>query len=342
MSNLFEIMDVFDPKNNEKFCGKNSHGSSITELPDGRIMCVWYCGSFEKSADTGIYYAIYDPNSKEWTTPQLLEKESDRKSEGNPVIFYDQPTSRLWLFWATMDRAEYKHLPGGWSTCKLKAKHSDDLGKTWTQSRYLTKFWGRMTRNKPIRLSNGDVILPIYSEWMGYKANFFIWTADEFKKGALNSRYKKVGPIKGGVLQPTLVELEDGHILALFRTSSHSKYAGYITKSESLDYGRHWTSVSTIDLPNPNGGIDMVKTNDRNIVLAFNNSKTARNPLSVAFSEDNGKTWSKIKDIEKSDNGRYGYPAIIQAKDGTFYCSYTNTGGVNIRCAHFDMNWLQN
>ncbi len=344
---MFELYDCFSPTDGEKHavCGRDSHGSTVTELPSGKIMATWYSGSYEKSADVGIYTARFDPQTKTWSEVSLLAKEGDRKSEGNPVIHYDAPTERLWLFWVTMDRADYDFIPGGWSTCKMKCMHSDDVGKTWREPRYLFKTWGKMTRNKPIRLSNGDFFLPIYSEWLGYKGNFLISKAESFAKGAQKSKWKKVGPVGTGVMQPTVVELEPGHLLAYFRTAKSSKFKGRMTKAESVDYGRHWTKIEPTDLPNPNSGCDMVKLANGNLALAFNNHPSERSPLSIGLSEDNGKTWPYIQDIVKAAgpglDERFSYPSLIQAEDGILYCSYTNKHAINIQCARFDEDWVK-
>ena len=336
---MIKIYDVFEPHAS----GKDSHGSTVVEMPNGDIKCNWYSGPYEKSSGVGIFTATLEKGTGKWSKHELLEKESDIKSEGNPVYYFDDDNNRLWLFWATMDRADYEKMPGGWSTCKLKCKHSDDLGKTWTKPRWLTKYWGRMTRNKPLRLSNGDVILPVYSEWMGYKTNFFIWTKEEFAKGAIDSKYIKIGPVKGGIMQPTVVELTDkvGHLLAYNRTSKAGTFKGWITKTESFDFGRHWAKATATELPNPNSGCDMVTLKNGHIALCFNNSPTLRSPLSIGISEDGGKTWPYIRDLVRDDDKRFSYPGIIQAKDGTMYCSYTNYKGINIRCAHFDEEWVK-
>jgi predicted neuraminidase len=333
---MVKIYDIYEPY----LTGKDSHGSTLTELPDGRIMVVWYSGTAEKHKDVGIFQSFFDRKTEKWTAPELLEKESQTKSEGNPVIYYDEPTKRLWLFWVTMDRADAKWLKGGWSTCKMKCKHSDDVGKTWTPARYLTKTWGKMVRNKPIRMSNGNVLLPIYTEWLGYKSNYMICTAESFAKGSQLSEWKKVGPYSGGILQPTVVELEPGHLLSYNRTERSGKFGGWITAHESFDYGNSWGKTYQAPLRNPNGGTDMVKLRNGKIALAFNNSSESRNPLSIGVSSDNGKTWPKIIDIENTPGERFGYPAIIQTKDGVVYCSYTNTRGQGIRVAKLDESEL--
>ena len=154
---MFQIYDIFEPSEESKPTanGRDSHGSTLTEMPDEHIMVAWYQGPYKKVISAAIYTSTVDPTSEEWTPVVLLEKESQIKGEGNPVLFYDSETKRLWLFWATLDRADYKHVPGGWSTCKIKCKSSEDLGKAWSPPKWLTHFWGRMTAIKPFDYRTG-------------------------------------------------------------------------------------------------------------------------------------------------------------------------------------------
>ncbi len=346
-----KIYDIFEPTKEGKsaICGKDSHGSTLAQLPNGNIITAWYSGSYEKSGDVGIYTSTFDPEEEIWNEVELLEKESPKKSEGNPVFFFDEENDRLWMWWVTMDRANspgvvnYKHFPGGWSTCKVKVRHSDDLGKTWTNTHYLTKWWGRMTRNKPIRMSNGEVIFPYYSEWLGYKTNFWIASRDEFAKGSHECSWEKIGPIRGGVLQPNVVELDPGHLLCYMRSSKGGKLYPWTSVSESFDYGRNWTKIKKGPVYNCNAGLGMVKLKNGHLALAFNDSPETRNPLSIGISEDNGETWPYVRNLEYSEDksDRFAYPEIIQAKDGSIYCTYTNKHGINIRCAHFDEEWVK-
>jgi predicted neuraminidase len=228
---------------------------------------------------------------------------------------------------------------GGWSKGKVKCKHSDDDGKTWTEPRHLTKTWGWMIRNKPLRLSNGDIILPAYIELFNYLSTDLKCEKDSFKKGAIESNWVKGLQIKSGIMQPTIIELSRGKLLAYHRTTKKGTYGGFIAMTESMDYGKHWSKPVTIDLPNPNSGCDMVKLPSGNLVLAFNNSSKNRNDLSIGLSQDSGKTWPIIKSIEYEKGQRFSYPAIIVAQDGTIYCTYTNKRK-NIKCVHFDEEWI--
>jgi predicted neuraminidase len=77
-----------------------------------------------------------------------------------------------------------------------------------------------------------------------------------------------------------------------------------------------------MDLPNPNAGTDMIRLISGNLLLAFNNSKTGRTPLSLAISEDGGASWKVVKDVE-SDPGEYSYPSLCQGSDGVIHLTYT-------------------
>lgn len=344
---MFKVYDIFEPTTPEKnsVCGKYSHGSTLTQLPDGRIMVAWYSGSYEKCADVGIYTSTFDPAKETWTAVKLLEKESSTKSEGNPVLYYDSETKRLWHFWATMDRADYKHIKGGWSTCKVKCKASDDLGQTWSPVRYLTRLWGRMTRNKPVRLANGTVILPMYSEWMGLKGNIWAATREEFAKGPLQAKFKKIGTIPGGVEQPNIVELAPEHLLCFLRSPEGGTFIPGVSVSESYNSGYNWSKIRKGPVPNCNNGLSLTLLKNGKLLLVFNNSVKSRNPLSAAISEDQGLSFPWIRDIENTVNtspgDRFAYPESIQAADGTFYCSYSNKNCIGIRCVHFDEEWIK-
>ena len=287
-------------------------------------------GRYEKSHLAAIYTRTFDPTSEEWTPVVLLEKESQIKGEGNPVLFYDSETKRLWLFWATLDRADYKHVPGGWSMCKIKCKSSEDLGKIWSPPKWLTHFWGRITRNKAIRLSNGEVLLPLYSEWMPYRTNIYIASRTEFAKGAIKCNWQHIAGFGNKVLQPNVVELESGHLLCYMRTAKQAPIGKWISVSESKDFGRHWSPITKGPFPNSNSGLGLTKLHNGHLAMAFNNCPDGRTPLSVAISEDNGKTWPYVRDIVHEENERFCYPEIIQTADESIYVSYTNKWGCNI------------
>ncbi|MPM95913.1 hypothetical protein SDC9_143069 [bioreactor metagenome] len=105
---------------------------------------------------------------------------------------------------------------------------------------------------------------------------------------------------------------------------------GYIYRSDSEDYGRTWCNAYSTGLFNPNSGIDAVKMDDGTIMLLSNpikNNWGYRAPLDLTYSKDNGKTWSLLKTLEETVEGKeeeleYSYPAITSVGN-KLYMTYT-------------------
>ena len=45
--------------------------------------------------------------------------------------------------------------------------------------------------------------------------------------------------------------------------------------------------------------------------------------LAVSISEDEGRTWTSTRHLERHADGRYHYPAVIQGRDGTIHAIYS-------------------
>jgi predicted neuraminidase len=70
---------------------------------------------------------------------------------------------------------------------------------------------------------------------------------------------------------------------------------GRIARCDSKDGGKTWGKVYKTSLPNNNSGIDLVKNVDGVLWLVYNPvsiNRGPRNPLTLAFSKDNGNTWN--------------------------------------------------
>ncbi len=102
--------------------------------------------------------------------------------------------------------------------------------------------------------------------------------------------------IKGkGIIQPTFWESQPNHVHALMRSTG-----GCIARCDSEDGGKTWSKVYCTDLPNNNSGIDLVKNIDGTLWLVYNPIRGnwgPRNNLMLAYSKDNGKTWTTQKGV---------------------------------------------
>ncbi len=334
---MIESVELFERKG----LGGSSHGSTITEDRHGTLYCVWYSGTKEKAADVKIYMSKKKKHEQEWSKPVLIEKEgitsenpfsedmeegeTEETSEGNPVIFADPNSDRLWLFWATMRGAGDK---SGWSACILKIKHSDDGGLSWTKPRVIRDMIGWMVRNKPIVLSNGDVLLPIMSEVGQAKTMMYRIYKEEFAKGSQECKIiEPANFIDGGVIQGSLAEIEPGKLICYMRATSGCSIGPFIAFSYSSDYGYSWTAIqkNPANIENPDSGVDLVKTKNGDLFLVCNPQRDGRYRLSLFRSTDKGHSWHLFRDLENdlSKKSEFSYPAIIEGLDGSLHITYT-------------------
>lgn len=278
------------------------HASTLAELPNGNLVCALYAGQYEGSPDSAILLSEFVKDQGKWTSPRVVA-DTPGLPEGNPVLFLDK-NGTLWLFFVTM-------FGKGWDTCKVKYQRSYDFGKTWQPPVTLRDELGWMTRNKPLILPNGDIILPMYDErdW----TSFFLISEDGGE--TWKPTHKLVAPI--GIIQPAIVLVED-ELIAFMRCGGSG---GNIWKAVSKDFGRSWSHAQPIPLPNPNSGIDAIAVEDK-ILLAFNNSPRWRTPLSLAISSDKGESWELLLDVE-DEEGEFSYPCLLMTGDGFIHLTYT-------------------
>ncbi|MEW6203087.1 MAG: sialidase family protein [bacterium] len=295
------------------------HGSSVAELPNGDLITAWYAGAAEKAKDVAILVSRLPKNANTWTKPEILHDAPDL-SEGNPVLYMDAH-GRLWFFYNIM----YGKM---WNDCRLYYRISEDGGKNWGSEVTLIKVKGWITRNHPLTLGDGTMILPIHNEVLWSPA--FMLTKDGGKTWRRTGTNLRVA---GGAIEPALIRLSDNTLIAYLRTTT-----GKILMTTSKDNGEHWSAPRDTDLPNPNAAVEIVRLRNGHLVLAFNDSQVARTPLTVALSLDEGKTWSHKRNLEDA-YGEFSYPSIIQTEDGLIHVTYTYKR-THIKHAVFNEGWI--
>ena len=297
------------------------HGSTVAELPDGTIMAAWYSGAAEKATDVAIYASWLKPGETQWPAPVIIHDTMDR-SDGNPVLFV-APDGKLWLYYVAI-------FGDSWNDCPVFEKYSTDGGRTWSGPVYIREKKEWMTRNKPLVLRDGRILLPLYDETV-FQSHFMI-------SGDNGATWQKWGMIKQyQTLQPTVIERDDGSLYCMMRTGASNHM---LWESLSLDKGKTWKPARESKMPNPGAAADMVRLRNGHVVLAFNNSRTDRNPLSVALSEDEGRTWKYIRNLDDAPGKSYHYPAIIEDGKGIIHVTYTYNRD-SIKHAEFNEAWIR-
>jgi len=303
------------------------HASHLTLLPDGGVLAVWFAGSAEGADDVAIWSSRRENGV--WSPPEIAAAEPGL-THWNPVLMTREDGAVLLYY-------KVGKLIKDWYT---KLKVSTDQGKTWSEPSELVPGdrGGRgPVRNKVIRLSDGAWLAPGSTEdgiWRAFadrsEDQGRTWTKSG-EIGISGLVYENGGRVQSdipvseqsfhgrGVIQPTLWESQPGRVHMLLRSSE-----GFIFRSDSEDGGCNWTEAYPTALPNNNSGIDVVRLADGTLALVYNPVGVnwgPRSPLSIAFSRDNGATWSEPYDLEREE-GEYSYPAIVS--DGRdLYLTYT-------------------
>ncbi|HUC80254.1 MAG TPA: sialidase family protein [Flavisolibacter sp.] len=291
-----------------------SHAATIAEAPSG-LIAAWFGGTKERNPDVEIWTSRRVGNK--WTAPVSVANgivnDTLRYACWNPVL-YQVPGGDLLLF--------YKVGPnvGGW---KGWMKTSSDDGLTWSAAKPLQEGFLGPVKNKPMMVSNGNIIAPSSTEGNGWKLHFEI----SEDKGVT---WRKVGPINDGKtltsIQPSILLHKDGKLQVLARSKERA-----LIESWSTDNGETWTPVAKASLPNNNSGTDAVTLKDGRHLLVYNhvyphdtlkNGKGPRTPLNVAVSKD-GKKWFAAAILEDSPISQYSYPSVIQSADGMVHIVYT-------------------
>ena len=259
-------------------------------------------------------------------------------------------------------------------------------GKTWSlQSNLFPGESGLFIRHPLVVTANGEWLLPLYhcvvkndgKPWDGSYDYSCVRVSQD--SGQTWKEYEV--PDSQGCVQMSIVKLQNnaGYV-GFFR----SRWADNIYRSFSND-GSSWTPPKAIDLPNNNSSIQAALLPDGNIILAFNKSsaedatvrrlslfsekttakdtsnkkaaKTAfwgapRAPLTVAISEDNGKTWPYVRNIAEGSgyaltnnskdkkNKEFSYPSVKPTINGKIALTFTYFRQ-NIAFVEFTEDWVK-
>lgn len=282
------------------------HASTVVKLAGESYIAAWFAGTKEGENDVAIW--INTCENGIWGEAHTVSEEKDIP-HWNPVLFRHTDGS-VSLYYKIGSRISH------WRTMVM---HTADGGKTWSKAVELVEndtSGGRgPVKNKPIRLTNGNVIAPASTEqrrWLCF-AEISKDDGKSFRKIAIPASDD------ADMIQPSFWESENGTLHALMRTNK-----GYIYKSDSTDFGESWCDAYPIAVPNNNSGLDCMKAENGKVYLVCNPVEKnwgARSPLTLFVSNDDGESFEKLFDLE-TVQGEFSYPAII-AEGNKLYGTYT-------------------
>jgi len=310
------------------------HVGSTFEFGNGILGGLWYGGPYEYCHDNKIYFSSLRNGS--WLAPRAIMTSTQVENDlgrpirclGNPLMLPNADGS-LELLFVTIAM-------GRWSGGQLNRCVSKNGGLTWSRVERLTLSplcnFSELVRNRPIPLAGGGWCVPIYQEFIG-KFPELLWLKDE--NGKLTARKSR---ITGGCafLQPTLIPLGGKKAIVLLRDWTKAKR---IFVSRSQNGGFTWSKTVPTNLPNPDAGISGLNLADGKLLVAFNDSTSKRENLSLALSRDGGDFWQRIFVLNKDPDSYPSYPFVMKAHNGLIYVAYTDEGDA-IKLVNFNEEWI--
>lgn len=296
---------------------RNSEGDFIT-LKNGRIMYVFthFTGnSYMDDAPAYIASRFSDDGGQTWSKEDLKIMQHEggknlmsitllRLQNGNIAMFYLRKNS-------TWD-------------CIPFVRFSKDEAKTWSDPVQCINEKGYfvVNNNRIIQLKNGRLLIPA--------SKHEVKEGGEWDKGSEMGKmicyysddsgqtWKKGGEVPNPDMaihqEPGIVQLSNGDIFMIIRSDKNVQYASY-----SKDNGESWSPSGKSNIKSPLSPASIAEDPycPGRLVLVWNNNngdnpviKGKRTPLNIATSNDDGKTWIKIKTIEDDPEGSYCYTAI--------------------------------
>ncbi len=240
---------------------------------------------------------------------------NDYAADGAPVWNWQdnillQPNDSF----ALQTAARFKELPENTSGSGTYAPRYDEMIQEASRDQY-KRSTGWMTRIKPLRLSSGRILLPLYSD--GFNMSLIAISDDD------GQTWKASLPIVGrGNVQPALLQKKNGHIIAYMRDNGDEP--SRVQTSESPDSGRSWTAAQKTSIPNT-ASVELLLLKDGRWAFVGDDEDDGRYRLSLYVSEDEGRTWKWKRYLENAIRGKgsFSYPCLIQSLDGLLHISYS-------------------
>ena len=306
------------------------HIGPFVETGDGGILCV-------KDTDA----LITRDGGKTWQSHPLFASAGKdlkvrpeaglvRTRDGTIVLVLMDDNDKYWKWDTEKNAAAGKVWLHVWSI------RSTDGGKTWGDLVKVQDGYSGAVRDV-IETKNGNLIVPVtrYLPDHARHATAAYVSTDKGKTWKETALLDSGG--RGhhdGSIESCVVELEDGRVWMLLRTSLDHFWQAF-----SLDQGMSWTDFgpTKIDASSSPGIVKRLASG--RLMLAWNRlypegqttvarrggqasqheASWHRDELAVAFSDDEGKTWSKPVVVARHKGKRVSYPYLFEVKPGVVW-----------------------
>lgn len=319
----------------------------FTHTADGGILAIDAKATF-RSEDGGVTWSQPRPifaSGEEKTVSR--ERAILRTSDGTIIAAFMNLDERNWTWKNELHDAPDARLP-------TYVMRSTDNGVTWRDIQKMHDDWSGCVRDM-IQTQDGRVIFtamkmlhdPGRHSVLTYSSedDGVTWNASNLIDLGGKGHH-------GGVTEPTLAELHDGRVWMLIRTNWGEFWSAY-----SNNGGKHWQILQPSEIPSSSAPAMMTRLASDRLLLVWNRpfpegtedwplsggdglwSETAvsnhREELSLAFSDDDGKTWSQPTVIARHSGTWLAYPYVFEVEPGRIWLT-TMQGNLRVEFQEAD------
>ena len=347
-------------------CVQN-HAANLMPLPNGDLACVWFGGSQEGKSDISIYFSRLPKGADGWTEAVKISDDPTR-SEQNPVLF-SAPDGKLWVFYTAQKSGNqdtsiirYRISEDNGQTWGAIGVLFDKAGTFVRQPLVVLDNGDWLVPVFYCRTEPGE-------KWVGNNDISAVRISSD--QGRTWSEVEVPGSV--GCVHMNVEKLPDGLLLAVYRSrwadniymsrstdNGRTWSAPLPTELPNNNSSIQWTRLANGHLAMVFNDISSAQATERRESLydeiedeetgegvpaamprqSAAPARTAfwgtpRAPMTLAISEDGGKTWPTKRNLEVGDgycmtnnseqqlNRELSYPSIKQTADGIIHVAYT-------------------
>lgn len=217
---------------------------------------------------------------------------------------------------------------------------STDNGITWADRQHISRLHEEspycLSLIQLAQLKDGSVVIPLQPRRRNPNRNVItsVTSRDEGKTWLLSQTVLDIGGggLHDGLLEPAIIGLRDGRTYMLLRTN-----LDWLYESSSEDNGTTWSEPKSTTLDASSAPAFLLRTASGRVLLVWNRvapsngspplrrqglawshgpSSWHRSELSVAFSDDDCKTWGKPMVIASHAGQDLAYPYAFERRPG--------------------------
>ncbi|MCA9070698.1 MAG: exo-alpha-sialidase, partial [Planctomycetaceae bacterium] len=225
-----------------------------------------------------------------------------------------------------------------------------DEGKTWEEPIKINTPWCGCIHSM-IETREGRIVLvgqEVSPDWRHVTVMFVSDDQGQTWKRSNILDYGRGRHDHAGSIEATVVERQDGTLYQLLRTES-----GFLYEATSKDGGLTWENLKPSKVRSVTCCAQMARLADGRVALLWNHpprhdskSPHSREELSLAFSEDDARTWSNPIVIaarydsptgKEATNRRVSYPYLYERKPGELWIT-TMQGDLRMKISVADLS----